>query len=452
MLIDQTPPDQASTKRDLWLCFGLALAVRVLAVLWLNFAPERLRPNMGIFAADSLLYDALAQNLFAGHGYVLRGDPYDVCQVSPLYPVLLSSQYVFWGGGVLGAGLVNALLGALTAPLLYLLARDCFAGEAGFSRRVGLTAACLFAVYPLEVFNTPYVLKENFSILLTVGFVFACGRSLVAASRPEAARYALVAGVLLGLSVLSRFPHAGLVFTVLFYALWSVWSRRRPERLRAGPSWPWPAAALLLLGTGLALAPWLAHTYRVFGQIVLTSKGPSAYLYAANSSAAEPETTGYFEGSRGVVARNRPINIATRRDPVRRERIFAERALRSLAQPGHVARLVWSKLLNMWRPVWKGSSARTWLLLGLPYLLMMALALPGLALAWRDPSRTAASSLVYAVLTAYVLGHLAFYGMIRERQYVEPYLMLFAAFAFWKTLRRRGAPASSCVETRPGAP
>jgi O-antigen ligase len=96
------------------------------------------------------------------------------------------------------------------------------------------------------------------------------------------------------------------------------------------------------------------------------------------------------------------------------------------------------KLVNMWRPVWAGSSLRTWMVLGVPYLLMMALALPGLALARKHPPPDSPAVIVlYALILFYVMGHTIFYSMIRERQYIEPFLIAFAGYTLSLLLKRR---------------
>lgn len=425
--------------RRVLLVFLLALALRVFVVLWLNLAPKDWQPGMAIFAADALTYDALAKNLSDGAGYQIDGNFQEYTRIPPLFPVLLAGVYALCGPSIMAVGLVNALLGALTAVVLYYLVRLCFASQENpeDGERTAFIAACFFAVYPLEIFNTPYVLKENFSIFLTVGFAYAWA-SMLCASIDGVGRSlcgAILTGILLGFSVLSRFTHVGLLVFFLLGNCWWIWKRgvARNSIMRGSIT-----ATICFL---LVLSPWLARNYNLFGQLVLSSHGPARYLYNANSDVAMPEYNGYFEGRGGQQRENSRVDRATPNNPLAQEKRYAGSAARSmLSRPGHLLLLLTGKLVSMWRPVWEGSSPRSWLVLGGPYILLMALALPGLVLSrrhYRDETTT--QMVLFLLMTYYVIGHLVFWGMIRERQYVEPYLMAFAAYCFGVITWRRSA-------------
>lgn len=458
---------RGATRRYALTAFTVALLLRVFVVLWLNYAPPAYRPVMPIFAADALLYDALAKNILAGHGYEMDGDYREYTRVPPLFSVYLAGLYAVWGSSVVGTGVVNSLLAALTAGLLFYIVRDGLARRGRsptavgpddaptmqdareatrdyFVAKIAFVTALMFAAYPLEIFNTPYVLKENLSIFLTVGFVYAWVRLVRAAlaagatPQPRAPGWALLAGVALGLSVLSRYTHLGLLVPFVLINGWLAWRHRsQAARLTLG-------TGLALLAFGLILAPWLARNYRLFGAPVLSSQGPARSLYTSNSSQSEPETSGYFEGHGTAAQHENIIEAQTSNDLLGRERIYAKDTARSaFARPTHLVSLLGAKLVCMWRPVWAGSSLRTWLVLGVPYILMMGLAGLGLVLHLGreravSPLRAPAMLLVSGMILYYFLGHLAFYGMIRERQYIEPYLMVFAAYG-WCWLRQRRA-------------
>ncbi|HEY6187722.1 MAG TPA: hypothetical protein VIW80_08590 [Pyrinomonadaceae bacterium] len=423
------------------LIFVGALLLRVLFVLWLNYAAGAQGLSVPRFANDSVKYDALARSLASGEGYQVRGDHVTVSGIAPLFPLLLAGLHLLSGGKipiVLLVGFVNALLGALTALCLYHLVRLCFMpggklrareGERD-AGRVALLAAALFSVYPFEIFNTAFVLKESLSIFLTVGFalVWVC---MLRAGAETRLRWAALAGAACGLSALSRFPHTGLMLMFVVVNLWLGWRRER-SLVRE--------TALALFIFALVLTPWLVRNYYVLGQVTLTFHGPSRYLYNANSDLAEPELNGYYEARGEARAEhNKAIDASTKRDVYASESVYLRHALAAFSShPGHVLRLMGGKLVNMWRPVWAGSSLRTWMVLGVPYLLMMALALPGLALARKHPPPDSPAVIVlYALILFYVMGHTIFYSMIRERQYIEPFLIAFAGYTLSLLLKRR---------------
>lgn len=430
------------TRRLLCIVFGVALLLRVLVVCWLNFIPKQYQPFMPIFANDALTYDSLAKSLIAGLGYQWGGDPLEITSIPPLFPCWLSLLYRLGLSSVAAVGFVNALLGALTAVVLFLLIREAFSPRLPQDERVAaeamrraewvaLAASLIFAVYPFELFNTPFVLKENFSILLTSCFVWGWVRLWGVRATMESWKWALFTGVFLGLSVLSRYPHQGLAVAFLCFNLYWLWKLRKigqsPCGIRRG-------TAIVLVIFLLTLSPWLIRNYEVFGEITLSSNGPAHALFNANSPLSEPETNGYFEGhGQKRIEFNQQLSRETRGNPQLRESIYRREVTRGvLSHPRKVLQLMAAKLVSMWRPVWAGSSLRSWVMLGVPYLVLMVLALPGLVLAYRHRTDFSISlSMLYAVVLFYVLGHLIFYGMIRERQYVEPYLMAFAAYTLW---------------------
>jgi hypothetical protein len=421
------------------LIFVVALALRLSFVMWLNYAAGAQGLAVPRFANDSVKYDALARSLASGQGYQVRGDHVTISGIAPLFPLLLAGLYLLSGGKapiVLLVGFVNALLGALTALALYRLVRLCFLPEISPPQgerdagRVALMASAIFAVYPFEIFNTAFVLKESLSIFLTVAFalLWVC---MLRAGADRSLRWAAVAGVVGGLSALSRFPHVGLMLMFVVVNLWLGWRRKR-SLVRE--------TALALFLFALVLTPWLVRNYYVLGQVTLTFHGPSRYLYNANSDLAEPELNGYYEARGPARAEhNKAIDATTDSDVYAREGLYLRHALAAfITHPGHVLRLMGGKLVNMWRPVWAGSSLRTWIALGVPYLLMMALALPGLVLARKHmPRFDYALVVLYALILFYVVGHTVFYGMIRERQYIEPFLIAFAAYSLSLLLKKR---------------
>lgn len=446
-------------RRHLAIIFGLALGLRIVVVLWLHFAPKAYQPAMAIFAADALAYDLLAKHILHGQGYQLDGNYAEITRIPPLFSFFLAGLYALCGTSVVGTGLANALLGALTAVCLYYLVRRCLvyyqasptanAAQLVTAERIACIAACLFAVYPLEIFNTPYVLKENFSIFLTVGFALAWAQLLPVQGQQPTRWWAIATGVLLGLSVLSRYTHIGLALVFVVGNLWWCWRNRQALDELSGSSLGKGLlfhTGIAVLFFGLTLTPWLARNYNVFGQVILSPHGPARYLYNANSNYAAPETNGYYEGHGDSQQWNQytgSIDATTEQDMHARERTYASAALQNLKRPLHVAQLIGGKLISMWRPVWADSSLRTWLLLGVPYIVMMALALPGLCWWRRDQVKVAreskglgasSSMVLYLMILYYFLGHAAFWGMVRERQYVEPYLIAFAAYAFCRLI------------------
>ncbi len=386
-------------RNGLVLVFFLALALRVGVVLVMNASPYW---RGYIWAGDSNLYDQIALDILGGSFYP-PSPPHDYAleRVPPIFPLYLSVVYGLLGHGALQVGLANAAVGALTAVVVQKL------GTLAFGARTGLVAGLIMAVFPIQLFNTSYVLKETLLVGVLCMAVFAAAKVGTGGSL----RWAAWGGLGMGLSTLGRYEEGGLV------PLMGVWLLLLPtslnRRLRT--------LAVFGLVYGLTLLPWVAHNYANYQRIFLFPSQPLAYLYNGNAPGLVGETSGYFE-ARGI---QKPPEV---QQDGKWWEVNEGAAIQVLVRritddvPG-TFRLFWTKLLNMWRPTWEDASTANLIVLGGTYVLMMLFAIPAIFLAPRSSTTT----LLRVVILFFFLFHLAFFGMIRQRQYVEPYLIVFAA-------------------------
>lgn len=153
-------PSACGGSRLVWLglVLALALGLRLAVVGWLA--------GMPLFVADERDYDALATHLatFGEYAYE-RGVPTSLRP--PLYPALLAGVYRLAGPQSHSlVRLIQALLGTLTAGLVWQLGRRLF------DFRTALVAAAVCAAYPSLVAATGLVLTETlFTFLLVLGVV-----------------------------------------------------------------------------------------------------------------------------------------------------------------------------------------------------------------------------------------------------------------------------------------
>jgi len=140
---------------------------------------------------DGHYYDIGARSIAAGLGYVgTSGGAW--CHYPVGYSGLLGLAYKLAGDAPAVGPMLNALLGAGTAVLVYLLARTVT------SQRRALIAGVLFALYPGAVAYTPLLMSEP-----TATFGLVAGAYV--AARWGDHRWGLVAsGILLGLTTLVR--------------------------------------------------------------------------------------------------------------------------------------------------------------------------------------------------------------------------------------------------------
>jgi 4-amino-4-deoxy-L-arabinose transferase-like glycosyltransferase len=240
-----------------------AVAAIVVLALIVRLAVVIATPHY-VAVTDAGEFDRDAVTLVKDHRYpssdlAAHGGP--TAFRGPLFPLSLAAVYKLVGTGSektrWAAGRVfEAVLGAVTVLLIALI------GVRLFGPAIGLTAAAIAAVYPPLVLVGSSLLSESLFIPLELAAVLA---ALVHRDSTHRLRWALAAGVLVGLAELTRSNGFALLLPVALL----VWSER-PRR-----SWRSLAApAALVAATALTLTPWLIRDAGVFGQFVpVTTEG-----------------------------------------------------------------------------------------------------------------------------------------------------------------------------------
>jgi 4-amino-4-deoxy-L-arabinose transferase-like glycosyltransferase len=252
----------------------LAVAVRIAVIA----ADEGYSP-----ANDSFEYDYYARSIAAGEGYprsgyLLYGGPTAVR--GPGYPYFLGAVYSVSADSVTAGRLAGALLGGLAVLLLYLLASRIW------GRRAGLLAAALAAVFPPLVLLSRELLSESLFIVLELAALLCV---LNFRRSGGELRWALAAGALCGLAVLTR--NIGVILLLgVALGLWSL----RP-RLAGRAVLP---PVLAVICAALVVLPWTLRNAAEFGRFipVTTSAGlTSAGIY--NQSSLDKSRHGGTPGS-----------------------------------------------------------------------------------------------------------------------------------------------------------
>jgi hypothetical protein len=179
---------------------------------------------------------------------------------APLYPYLVAGIYTLFGRQHIVVGLVQAVLGALTCLLTYVLGRRLV------SFTVGLSAGLLLALMGSFYFYDAFVLRDGLMALLVVLLALATDTA-VRRGRPLDW---LLAGGALGLFTLAK--ETGMPLLALGLVVLALWLRRRPRHLVG-------AALLLLVGWGVVCAPAFVRN-RVVGAptLKLSTRGPEVFV------------------------------------------------------------------------------------------------------------------------------------------------------------------------------
>lgn len=224
--------------------FAGALLIRLAAIQFWRFD--------GLYGQDAFAYlgqaEAIARDLPA-------------CALPPRaffwpngYPLLAAMAMGLSGRTESAAQLVNVLCGAALAPLAYALSRSLFR-EIGV--RAGLIAGLIVAVAGQSVLSSIVIMADIPALFWAALAVWLLLQALPATEQlsPEAGSMQrtgllFLAGLVLGLAVVSRWIYALMVIPFAVYTLYQV----RQRRVR------WPALLLPVLGGLIVLLPqvWLS--------------------------------------------------------------------------------------------------------------------------------------------------------------------------------------------------
>jgi 4-amino-4-deoxy-L-arabinose transferase-like glycosyltransferase len=195
--------------------------------------------------SDAQQYQEIAHNFATGRGFDMVFPQLALHPTAfrpPLYPLLLSVVDWSTGSSLVAGRALSLVLGLGVVLLTMRLAREIA------TRRAGLLAGLIVALYPPLLANDTVLLTESVSLLLMLALLLALHRRRVVGG-----------AVLCGLLILARPSAQGVAVVVAAWVLWQVGWRR----------------ALSFVGiVGLVVAPWVVRNWVQLGSPVLvTSNG-----------------------------------------------------------------------------------------------------------------------------------------------------------------------------------
>lgn len=392
----------ASATRPRW------LARAVTAICVLTFLLRILGALVsGRFMAYRDYYD-IAVTLVNGGGFCIS--PGRWCAFfPPVYPSLLAGCILT---GHFHAAAV-AMSSLFAAALVYLVWRI---GDDLYGWTVGLMAAGYCAVYPYYIWHDT-VVQENATLAFAVALAMWC---LIHAG--ESKRRAAVAGVALGLCVLTK-------ANLLLFAL-------------LAPGWVWVAsrktgrAVVVFAAMALTLTPWLVRTQLVVGAPVLYSNSGFS-LFKGNND----YTFRYFPEKSIDEVSNSAFGELSESEDREGRRLAA-------ADPNgiQVSNWLWKRGMSYieahpWLTVWHGIrkieigfspifSPRKGLVEQTVYFVSyFPILVGGIAGAWLSRRRWREVGYFYVLMLTFSLGTAIFWAHTSHRMYLDPYLMIFSAYA-----------------------
>jgi 4-amino-4-deoxy-L-arabinose transferase-like glycosyltransferase len=311
------------------LVVAAVVVVALLLRLAVVAADSGYRPSNDAFEYDYYGRSIAAGEGYARSGYLLQGGPAAIR--GPGYPYLIGAVYAASDNSRDAARVVNALLGALSVLLVYLIAKRIW------GRRTGLLAAAFTAVFPPLVLLSRDLVSESLFIPLELGAVL-CVLEFRRSGR--AWRWALAAGFLCGLAVLTRNTGAILIVPIAI-GLWG--GRHRPPRSSLA------APAVAVLSALLVVTPWLIRDAIEFGRFVpVTTSGGIALSGTYNeASNADSASHGAWRNPQ-IVPEFTHLFVEPGRDEADVDQILRREALGfAWAHPGYVAETSFWNVLRL---------------------------------------------------------------------------------------------------------
>ncbi len=273
----------------------LAVAVATRLMVFAQFSDHPLlQPSATL---DDGAYVALARRLVAGD-WTLGPDVYFL---APFYAYFMGAVFAATEQSLTAVRLVQAVLGAGTVGLVYLMGRDWF------GHRAGLAAGTLAALTGVFAFYEVLLLQAALDPFLTALALFLFGRALRAPSVP----LAVGAGVALACLILNR-PNTLPFAAVAAAGLW--WCHTIRARARQTVAF---AAGLAML-----LTPVAVRNRVVSGEWILVTSHGGLNFYIGNHGEADgtyttvpgitPAIEGQLRDARALAERDtgRPLSAA----------------------------------------------------------------------------------------------------------------------------------------------
>ncbi len=217
---------------------------------------------------DPYYYVRTAESILDGEGYhvdnLLAYQP-------PLYTYFMAGVFAVSGRSIDGVRIVQAFLGSIVCLVLFFIGRMCA------SKRAGLIAAGLCAVYPALVHYSVQMWSEQFFTFLMMMAVLC----LLVSEKRSSIPWRIVTGVIIGLAALTREVGGLVLFAFGFYFV-----LHYRGLLISLKKW-WPIALFAII----TISPWTIRNYLVFDRVVPISTNGGINFYMGNN----PEANGTYE-------------------------------------------------------------------------------------------------------------------------------------------------------------
>ncbi|MDD5503713.1 MAG: glycosyltransferase family 39 protein [Candidatus Omnitrophica bacterium] len=216
--------------------------------------------NIADFSDD---YHRIAINLINGCGYRFYPDTALTLVRGPGYVMILAGLFRFFGPSLAAAQVFNIFLSALTACIIFYLARRMFKNIA-----LTVSAPVIFLLHPAIVFSESRAGVECLLAFFSALLVFLTYKALTG----RGYWYYAAAGCALGASLLVK--STLLLFPFFIIPVFFIYKRGKDALKRAAL-----ASVFFVAAACIVYSPWVIRNYYVTGKFApaMTIKGTTAY-------------------------------------------------------------------------------------------------------------------------------------------------------------------------------
>jgi tetratricopeptide (TPR) repeat protein len=416
-------------SKETFLIVGLFLLAFLIRLIYLNQIKSN--PFFDTPQIDELWHDSWAKEI-AGGNWVGK----EVFFRAPLYPYFLGVLYTIFGQSFYIARFIQILIGSLSCVLIYGL------GKKLFNRTIGILASLIACFYaPLIHFDAELELPV-LEVFLDLLLVFL----LLGARTKLQKRWWFLAGIVLGLSAITR-PNV-LIFIpfVLLWIGWELWKENKNRILVSG--------LFYLLGIILVISPVTLRNWIVGKDLVLISSQGGINFFIGNNPESDGKTAfaapgmlpydGYKDNVWLTSIKLAEENLGRKLKPSQISNFWLRQGLNFIkTHPLKFLQLLGKKFYFFWNSYeiesnndlyffsrWS-SLLRLFLwdrVVGFPFGIVCPLAIWGIILNakfWKK------YFLIYAFIFSYMFSVILFFVTARFRLPVIPFLIIFASFSIY---------------------
>lgn len=394
------------------------LAIAALAAIASLLYAGLIKPPLNV---DAKAHHRIAVNIATGNGYweAMPPDPaFDraIGRSGPLFEYWVAIPYALFGPHPFIVWIIHALMHGATVYLIFLITRNLFTKHEQ-RETIGMIAAASYGFYPDLIEISAMLMTETSFLFIGALLLYTFLRYDQTSARSWLAAFSILAG--LAFLAKSTVALPGLAFVGYF-----VYQRQ------------WRELAAVSVIVVVVVAPWTIRNYRAFDTFIPSRLYGYYTLHVGNHPNASGENENHLmlrekavEDEGGVFAlesySKEQFHSFVRNHPIEYAALHAKRLsiyFSWLRPTGH-----WPYLTTPQRLGTYGSSA-AW------FVVISALGLTGLWLAWRQLPKQAARSIIIAAL----LTPIPFVMTVVETRYrysLYPFLAIFAGYAavqLWK--------------------